>query len=94
MATAPKLHNIHEMYGHLDSTGTRPIGLHRRRWLRIGMEESAGWLMTGGGAAWAVNLLGNGLPLDSPALATPEEIAAVGALIWLHAKWRRFTKVD
>jgi len=94
MATAPKLHNIHEMYGHLDNAGTRPMGLHRRRWLRIGMEESAGWLMTGGGAAWAVNLLGNGMPLDSPALTQPEEIAAIGALIWLHAKWRRFTKVD
>ena len=94
MATAPKLQNIHAMYGHLDPNGTRPIGLRRRRWLRIGMEESAAWLMTGGGAIWAVNLLGNGAPLGSAALSTPEEIAAVGALIWLHAKWRRYTKVD
>ena len=46
MATTPKLHNVHDYYGHLDNSGTRPIGMRQRR-----IDVSPGQAVVRGAAA-------------------------------------------
>ena len=58
-------------------------------WLRF--EQNLGSLGAGAGVIWAVQVATSNLPNLEALLETPGplEACAVGALIWLHAKWRR-----
>lgn len=65
--------------------------------LRISTEERLGSLIAAGGTIWATYAA----TVDYAALwrmqilpPGPLEVCALGILIWLHAKWRRSTKVD
>jgi hypothetical protein len=65
--------------------------------LSIRAEERLGSLIAAGGTIWAVYVA----TVDYANLwqmqimrPGPVEIGALGILIWLHAKWRRSTKVD
>lgn len=63
----------------------------------ISTEERIGSLVAAGGTIWATYAV----TADYAALwrlrllpPGPLEVCALGILIWLHAKWRRSTKVD
>jgi len=93
MATAvTKPLNIHELYGHLEDPANHPVPRARRRRWAFGLrvEERFAALVAAGGLIWAATLVGQSLSfhflLWAPA---PLKIAALGALLWLHAKWRR-----
>jgi len=65
--------------------------------LSIRAQESLGSLIAAGGTVWAVYVA----TVDSANLwrmqimpPGPVEVCALGILAWLHAKWRRSTKVD
>ncbi len=64
--------------------------------LRIQTEERLGSLIAAAGVIWAVRVGTKGLAslwqftLLPPG---PLEVCAIGILVWLHAKWRRSTKV-
>ena len=65
--------------------------------LSIRAEERLGSLIAAGGTVWAVYVA----TLDYANLwrmqimpPGPVEVCALGILAWLHAKWRRSTKVD
>ena len=61
----------------------------------IRMEELLGSLMTGGGAAWITYVVTVGGIQPSALVwnSHPVEVAGIGMLIWLHAKYRRATRV-
>jgi hypothetical protein len=65
--------------------------------LSIRAEERLGSLIAAAGTVWAVYVA----TVDYSALwrmqimpPGPVEVCALGILAWLHAKWRRSTKVD
>ena len=65
--------------------------------LRISTEERFGVLVATGGIIWAVKTATQApASLAQFSLLTPGplEICAIGILVWLHAKWRRLTKVS
>jgi hypothetical protein len=65
-------------------------------WLSIRAEERLGSLTAAAGVIWAVHDVTKGLS-DLSQLSVlplgPLEVCAIGLLVWLHAKWRRTTKV-
>ena len=63
----------------------------------ISIEERVGSLLAAGGTIWATYVA----TVDYASLwqmeilpPGPMEVCALGVLTWLHAKWRRSTKVD
>lgn len=69
----------------------------RRHLLSIRGEERLGSLIAAAGTIWAVYVA----TVDYSSLwrmqimpPGPVEVCAVGILAWLHAKWRRSTKID
>jgi hypothetical protein len=67
----------------------------RKRWIRA--EERLGSLVAGGGLIWTAHALTThyeGLTRIGILPPGPLEICAIGVLIWLHAKWRRSTRVE
>jgi hypothetical protein len=57
----------------------------------VRMEEFLGTIISGGAAVWAA-WIGTAQGPNVVALITdprPVELLGVGALVWLHAKWRR-----
>jgi len=79
--------------------GNKPAGKHNRQPYRfsISTEERIGSLLAAGGTIWATYTATKDyadlwrLQIAPPG---PLEICALGILVWLHAKWRRSTKVD
>jgi hypothetical protein len=68
---------------------------HEIEMLRIKTEERLGSLIAAGGIVWASYVVTKNFAgvLQLPPLpAGPLEIAAIGILVWLHAKWRRSLK--
>ncbi|MBI2678404.1 MAG: hypothetical protein HYX28_06455 [Candidatus Koribacter versatilis] len=69
--------------------------IQRTRFHRAWVEERVGSLTAAGAMFWAAYTIARtgGLRLDS-LLHTPGpiEVAAVGILVWLHAKWLRSTR--
>jgi hypothetical protein len=69
----------------------------RRNLLSIRAEERLGSLIAAAGTIWAVYVATHDydslwqMQIMPPG---PVEVCAVGILAWLHAKWRRSTKVD
>ena len=76
--------------GQKGKSGNEPL-------LSISLEERLGSLITAGGMIWGayaatVHFAGIiGFDLVPPG---PIEACALGILVWLHAKWRRSTKVN
>jgi len=64
-------------------------------WRRIRTEERIGVLTFWGSVAWAVQIATKDIANFMRLLLTPGplELAGVGLLIWLHAKWRRSVRV-
>src|SRR5437870_12122021 len=65
-------------------------------WLGSRAEGRLGSLIAAAGAIWAVHEAAKGLAnLFQLKILNPGalEVCAIGILIWLHAKWRRATKV-
>lgn len=64
-------------------------------WKRPATEAQLGLLMFGGGAIWAAKVETVRLANIFQLLTTtgPVEIAAIGLLVWLHAKWRKSIRV-
>jgi len=65
--------------------------------LRISTEERLGVLIAAVGIVWSVRTATQDLSsLTQFGLLNPGplEICAIGILIWLHAKWRRLTRVN
>jgi hypothetical protein len=65
--------------------------------LSIRAEESLGSLIAAGGTVWAVYVATvdyNNLWRMQIMPPGPVEVCLLGVLAWLHAKWRRSTKVD
>jgi hypothetical protein len=69
----------------------------KRYLLSIPAEERVGSLIAAGGTIWATYIA----TVDYASLwrmqilpPGPMEVCALGILAWLHAKWRRSTKVD
>ncbi len=67
-----------------------------KRRMLIQSEERLGSLLAGGGIIWSayVMSLNSGGWAALQAVPGPREICALGLLIWLHAKWRRSTKLN
>jgi hypothetical protein len=64
--------------------------------MRIRNEERLGSLLAAGGVVWAARVATQGLSTVWKFSVTqpgPLEVAALGILVWLHAKWRRSIKV-
>jgi hypothetical protein len=65
--------------------------------LSISAEERLGSLITAGGMIWgayvATSHFAGIISLDLIP-SSPIEVCALGILVWLHAKWRRSTKVS
>ena len=83
------------MYAPVTKPAGQPSG--RRYPFSISTEERLGSLLAAGGTIWATNVA----TVDYASLwqmkilpPGPLEVCALGVLIWLHAKWRRSTKVD
>ena len=73
----------------------KPSG--QRYLFSIRAEERCGGLLVAAGAAWATYVA----TVDYASLwqmqilpPGPVEVCALGILVWLHAKWRRSTKID
>jgi hypothetical protein len=69
----------------------------RRYLFSIRAEERCGGLLAAAGAAWATYVA----TFDYASLwqmqilpPGPVEVCALGILVWLHAKWRRSTRID
>ena len=65
--------------------------------LSISTEERFGSLIAAGGIIWGVYVATQnfaGVWSFDLVRQGPMEVAALGILIWLHAKWRRSTKVS
>jgi hypothetical protein len=66
-------------------------------WISISSEIRLGSLIAAGGMIWgaytATQAYAGVLSLDI-VRHEPMELCALGILVWLHAKWRRATKVD
>jgi hypothetical protein len=63
----------------------------------ISTEERFGSLIAAGGIVWGVYIATQnfaGVWSFDLVRQGPMEVAALGILIWLHAKWRRSTKVS
>jgi len=63
----------------------------------ISTEERVGSLIAAGGIIWGVYVATQnfaGVWSFDLVRQGPMEVAAIGILIWLHAKWRRSTKVS
>ncbi len=63
--------------------------------ISVGAEEGAGTLIVIAGAAWAVYMVA--IQQASPwhfhvVPPGPADICALGALIWLHSKWRHASR--
>jgi hypothetical protein len=83
------------MYAPVAKPASRPSG--QRYPFGISTEERLGSLLAAGGTIWATYVA----TVDYASLwqmqilpPGPMEVCALGVLIWLHAKWRRSTKVD
>jgi hypothetical protein len=60
----------------------------------IRMEGLLGGLMTLGGAGWISYVVMNGMQVSALVWNShPVELTGIGLLIWLHAKYRRATRV-
>ena len=92
--------------GYIDVTRTptyvpvsKPAGKHggQRYRFSISTQERIGSLTAAAGTIWATYVATADyaalwrLQISPPG---PLEVCALGILIWLHAKWRRSTKVD
>jgi hypothetical protein len=65
--------------------------------ISISTEEGTGSLIAAGGMIWgayAATVHFAGILSFELVPAGPIEVCALGILIWLHAKWRRSTKVS
>ena len=64
-------------------------------WRRPATEAHFGLVVFGGGLAWATQIHTIQFSNIFRLLLTPGplEISAIGALIWLHAKWRRSVRI-
>lgn len=65
--------------------------------LSISAEERFGSLITGAGMIWGAyqaSIHFTGVFTLELVPAAPIEVCALGILVWLHAKWRRSTKVS
>lgn len=69
--------------------------LKRDEGLKIRSEERLGLLVFLAAAAWSIQLLYNGTAIFQglTLVPGPVHVAGVGALIWLHAKWRRAVRI-
>jgi hypothetical protein len=74
---------------------SKPSG--HRYLFSIRAEERCGSLLAAAGATWATYVA----TVDYASLwqmqilpPGPMEVCALGVLVWLHAKWRRSTKID
>jgi hypothetical protein len=83
------------MYAPVAKPAGKPSG--RRYPFSISTEERLGSLLAAGGTIWATYVA----TVDYASLwqmqilpPGPLEVCALGVLVWLHAKWRRSTKVD
>jgi hypothetical protein len=83
------------MYAPVPKPAGKPSG--RRYPFSISTEERLGSLLAAGGTIWATYVA----TVDYASLwqmqilpPGPMEVCALGILVWLHAKWRRSTKVD
>jgi hypothetical protein len=83
------------MYAPVPKPASKPSG--QRYPFSISTEERLGSLLAAGGTIWATYVA----TVDYASLwqmrifpPGPMEVCALGVLIWLHAKWRRSTKVD
>ncbi|MBZ5647562.1 MAG: hypothetical protein LAN37_10095 [Acidobacteriia bacterium] len=58
-------------------------------------EEQLGLLCASGGIMWGVQVFTSHLPNLNALWETrgPLEVCAIGALIWVHAKWRRSVRL-
>ncbi len=102
MATKSVVHRDvwgHEREGYSEArqvayAPAKPVSVHSvPGWLRF--EQNLGSLGAGAGVIWAVQIATSNLPNLDALLETPGplEACAVGALIWLHAKWRRSVRL-
>jgi len=65
--------------------------------IAISTEVRLGSLITAGGLVWGAYVATihySGIVNFDMVGSGPIEVCALGILIWLHAKWRRSTKVD
>jgi len=64
-------------------------------WRRIKTEERLGSLAFWGAVCWAVQIATKDLANWFRLILTPGplELAGIGLLVWLHAKWRRSVRV-
>jgi hypothetical protein len=83
------------MYAPVHTPASKPSG--QRYPFSISTEERLGSLLAAGGTIWATYVA----TVDYASLwqmkilpPGPMEVCGLGVLIWLHAKWRRSTKVD
>jgi hypothetical protein len=83
------------MYAPVHTTASKASG--QRYPFSISAEERVGSLVAAGGTIWATYVA----TVDYASLwrmqiapPGPLEVCALGILVWLHAKWRRSTKVD
>ena len=66
-------------------------------WVGISTEERLGCLIVAGGMIWgayAATVAYAGVLSFEIVRAGPMEVCGLGILIWLHAKWRRSTKIN
>ena len=66
-----------------------------RRLHSLRLEERLGSVIAGGGLCWATWIVVHRMGVMSSTGAWPPgplETCAIGVLIWIHAKWRRFAK--
>jgi hypothetical protein len=79
-----------------EQCGAMIISSARGKPMKIHTQEFIGSLLAGSGAIWITHMLATNLSrLHEFALppAAPVSVCGVGMVIWLHAKWRRATRV-
>ncbi len=64
--------------------------------MHIRTEERIGSIVAATGIIWAINAMTQGFTgfayVNLP--VGPREVAAIGVLIWIHAKWRRSVRTE
>ncbi|HEX9255203.1 MAG TPA: hypothetical protein VF938_06645 [Candidatus Angelobacter sp.] len=64
--------------------------------MHVRTEERIGSLIAATGIIWAINTMTHGFAglayVNLP--VGPREVAAIGILIWIHAKWRRSVRTE
>ena len=87
-------HQSYEPANNETTTRLEVRKLLRRGWFTSYREQHLGAMLSVCGVAWFANTATQQSMAGISGLITPAQVCGLGAVIWLHARWRRSIRVD